>query len=104
MKMADDGYVPPQRTKIPVMGKEAQGMIAAEMFNMASGGFIPPHMEMIAKKIAYVISGGEARQGLLVSEQYMLDLEREAFVELWRTENTQKMADHIFRTGKPLLM
>jgi 3-hydroxyacyl-CoA dehydrogenase len=61
-------------------------------------------MEMIAKRIAYVISGGEARQGLLVSEQYMLDLEREAFVDLWKTENTQKMAEHIFKTGKPLLM
>lgn len=104
LKMVDDGYVPPQKTKIPVMGKEAQGMILAEMFNMASGGFIPPHMEMIAKRIAYVISGGEARQGLLVSEQYMLDLEREAFVDLWKTENTQKMAEHIFKTGKPLLM
>ena len=104
LKMVDDGYVAPQKTKIPVMGREAQGMIAAEMFNMASGSFIPPHMEMIAKKIAYVISGGEAKQGMLVSEQYMLDLEREAFVELWRTENSQKMADHIFRTGKPLLM
>lgn len=104
LKMVDDGYVAPQQTKIPVMGREAQAMIDAEMFNMASGGFIPPHMEMIAKKIAYVISGGEAKQGLLVSEQYMLDLEREAFVELWKTENTQKMAAHIFTTGKPLLM
>ncbi|MBU0994306.1 MAG: 3-hydroxyacyl-CoA dehydrogenase/enoyl-CoA hydratase family protein [Proteobacteria bacterium] len=104
LKMVDDGYVAPKKTKIPVMGREAQGMIYVEMFNMSQGSFIPPHMELIAKKVAYVISGGEARQGMLVSEQYMLDLEREAFVELWKTENTQKMAEHIFKTGKPLLM
>jgi len=104
LKMVDDGYAPPAKTKIPVMGKEAQGMIDAEMFNMASGGYIPPHMELIAKKIAYVISGGEARQGQLVSEDYMLKLEREAFVELWKSENSQKMAANILATGKPLMM
>ncbi len=104
LKMVDEGYVAPAKTKIPVMGKEAQGMIHAEMFNMASGGFVPPHMEMISKKIAYVVSGGEAKQGTMVSEDYMLKLEREAFVELWQTENTQKMAAHILKTGKPLMM
>ena len=104
LKMVSDGYVPPAKTKIPVMGREAQGMIHAEMFNMASGGYVPPHMEMISKKIAYVVSGGEAKQGTLVSEDYMLQLEREAFVELWQTENSQKMAAHILKTGKPLMM
>ena len=86
------------------MGQEAQGMIWAEMYNMASGGYVPPHMEMISKKIAYVLSGGEAKTGMQVTEDYMLKLEREAFVELWKTENTQKMAEHILTTGKPLMM
>ena len=104
LRFHEDGYVPPAKTRIPVMGQAAQGMIWAEMFNMSQGGFVPPHMEMISKKIAYVISGGEAKQGTLVTEDYMLQLEREAFVELWKTENTQKMAEHILTTGKPLMM
>ena len=104
LRMVDDGYHPPAKTKIPVMGTEAQGMIFAEMFNMASGGYIPPHMETISKKIAYVVSGGEARQGMMVTEDYMLKLEREAFIDLWKTENTQKMANHMLTAGKTLMI
>jgi len=104
LRMVEDGYVAPVKTKIPIMGREAQGMIHAELFNMASGGYITPHMNFIAKKIAYVISGGEAKQGIAVSEDYMLKLEREAFVELWQTENSQKMAEHMLTKGKPLMI
>ncbi len=103
LKMVDEGYTPPAKTRIPVMGQAGQGMIWAEMMNMSQGGYVPPHMEMISKKIAYVVSGGESKTGT-VEEQYMLDLEREAFVELWKTENSQKMAAHILKTGKPLMM
>jgi len=104
LKLLDDGYVPPAKKKYPVMGLEAQGMIWAEMLNMRNGGYIPKHMEFIAKKIAYCMSGGEARQGQLVSEEYLMKLEREAFVDLWKTEETQKMAEHILNTGKPLMI
>ncbi len=104
LKMVDDGYVAPAKKKFPVMGQEAQGMIWAELNNMKLGGYIPKHMEFIAKKIAYCITGGEARQGMLVSEDYLCKLEREAFVDLWKTEETQKMAEHILTTGKPLMM
>ncbi|MFO7736255.1 MAG: 3-hydroxyacyl-CoA dehydrogenase/enoyl-CoA hydratase family protein [bacterium] len=104
IKMVEDGYVAPAKTKIPVFGKDALGMIYAELWNMHHGNFITPHMEYIAKRIAYVLSGGEANQGALVSEDYMLQLERETFVDLWKTENTQKMAEHIVKTGKPLMI
>ncbi len=104
LKMIDDGYVPPAKTKIPVMGQEAQGMVHAELLNMKLGGYITPHMEFIAKRIAYVISGGDARERLELSEEAMYKLEREAFVDLWKTENTQKMAEHILKTGKPLMI
>ena len=104
LSMVENGYAPPAKKKYPVMGQEAQGMVWAEMLNMSSGGYIPKHMEFIAKKIIYCMSGGEARQGQLVSEDYLLKLEREAFVDLWRTEATQKMAAHILSTGKPLMM
>ena len=104
LKMVDDGYAPPKKTKIPVLGREAHGMLWAEMNNMKGGGYITPHMETIAKKAAFCMSGGDVPQGTLVSEEYLMKLEREAFVDLWRTENTQKMAEHMMKTGKPLML
>ncbi len=104
LKLVDDGYVPPRKRKLPVFGREAQGMIASNMLNMRIGGYITPHMEFIATKIAYCMSGGDVIQGTRVSEEYLLGLEREAFVELWKTENTQKMAEHMMKTGKPLML
>ena len=104
LRMAEDGYKAPLKKKVVVMGQAAQGMAWAEISNMKSGGFISPHMDFIAKKIAYCMSGGEAFQGQAVSEDYLLKLEREAFVELWKTESTVKMAQNILKTGKPLLI
>ncbi len=104
LKMLDEGYVAPKKKKIPVMGAEAHGMIWAEMFNMKNGGYITPHMETIAKKIAICMSGGDVKCGTEVDEEYLMTLEREAFVDLWKTENTQKMAEHIMTTGKPLMI
>jgi 3-hydroxyacyl-CoA dehydrogenase len=104
LRMAEDGYAPPAKKKYPVMGQAAQGMVWAQMNDMKNGGYIPPHMEFIAKKAIYCMSGGEATQGQMVSEEYLMRLEREAFVELWKTENTQKMAEHIMKTGKPLMI
>ncbi|NMD39365.1 MAG: enoyl-CoA hydratase/isomerase family protein, partial [Deltaproteobacteria bacterium] len=104
LRMLDEGYVPPRKKKIPVMGREALGMIYAEMLNMKNGGYITPHMETIAKKIAFCMSGGLVQGGTLVDEEYLMTLEREAFVDVWKTENTQKMAEHILNTGKPLMI
>jgi len=61
-------------------------------------------MAHIARTIAYVLSGGDAKPGDEISEDYMLKLEREAFVDLWKTENTQKMAEHMATKGKPLML
>ncbi len=104
LKMLDDGYAPPLKTKIPVLGREAVGMVWAELFNMKGGGYIPPHMETISKKIAVCLSGGDVPSGTAVSEEHLMTLEREAFVDLWKTENTQKMAENIMKTGKPLMI
>ena len=102
--MVDDGYVPPRKSTFPVMGSEGQGMAWANLFNLTEGGYVPNHMAHITKNIAYVLAGGDVIQGTVVSEQHILDLEREAFVELWKTENTVKMAEHILNTGKPLFI
>ena len=104
LKMVDDGYAPPRKKKTEVFGREAQGMIWAEMNNMKSGGYITPHMEFIAKKIAVCMAGGDVPKGTLVSEEQLMTLEREAFVDLWKTENSQKMAENIIKTGKPLFL
>lgn len=104
LRMVEDGYTPPVKKKYPVMGQAAQGMVWAQMADMRNGGFLPPHMEIISKKAIYCLSGGEATQGQLVSEEYLMKLEREAFVDLWKTEGTQKMAEHIMKTGKPLMI
>ncbi|MFH0977573.1 MAG: 3-hydroxyacyl-CoA dehydrogenase/enoyl-CoA hydratase family protein [Spirochaetota bacterium] len=104
LRMVEDGFRPALKKKIIVMGQAAQGMVWAELQDMKTGGFISPHMEFTAKKIAYCMSGGEAFQRQTVSEDYLLKLEREAFVELWETESTLKMAEHILKTGKPLLI
>lgn len=104
LKMVDDGYTAPRKEKYPVFGREAQGMIWAEMLNMKSGGYITPHMEFIAKKACFCLAGGDVPCGTLVSEDYLMTLEREAFVELWKTEGTQKMAESMMTTGKPLFI
>ncbi|MBP7734359.1 MAG: enoyl-CoA hydratase/isomerase family protein [Spirochaetes bacterium] len=104
LKMVDDGYAPPLKKKIPVMGRDGIGMIWAEMLNMRTAGTMPPYMETIAKKICHCMAGGDVMNGSLVNEEYLMTLERESFVDLWRNENTQKMAAHILGTGKPLIM
>jgi len=104
LKMVDDGYAPPIKKGIQVLGREGIGMVWAEMLNMKSGGYITPHMEFIAKKIAVCMCGGDVPSGTEVSEEHLMKLEREAFVDLWKTENTQKMAEHIMKTGKPLFL
>ncbi len=104
LKMVDDGYVAPRKKDVTVFGREAHGMLWAEMLNMKSGGYITPHMEFIAKKAAFCMSGGDVPSGTKVSEDYLQTLEREAFVDLWKTENTQKMAESMMTTGKPLFL
>ena len=79
-------------------------MINSQLFSMSEGGFVPPHMGEIMKKITYIVAGGDLPTGTQVTEEYILNLEIEAFVDLWKTEATRKMAEHILKTGKPLMM
>jgi len=104
LRMVEDGYSPPAKKLIPVMGREAHGMVWAEMLNMKGGNYITPHMEFISKKICEVMTGGDIKQGSKITEEQWMKNEREAFVELWKTENSQKMAEHMLKTGKPLMI
>jgi 3-hydroxyacyl-CoA dehydrogenase len=100
--MVDEGYAPPPKRKIKVLGQAAQGMVNAEISNMLSGKFISEYDAFLAKKIAYVISGGDVRDNSEVSEDVILTLEREAFLELLKEEKTLARIAHMLTTGKPL--
>ncbi len=102
LKMADEGYAPPPRRKIKVLGQAAQGMVNAEVSNMLSGKFISEYDALLAKKIAYVISGGDVRDNAEVDEDVILTLEREVFLEFLKEEKTLARIEHMLATGKPL--
>jgi len=102
LKMVDEGYAPPVKRKIKAFGAAAQGMINAELFNMQSAQYVSEYDVFLAKRIAYVISGGDIRTNSLIDEEVILNLEREAFVDFWKEEKTVARVEHMLTTGKPL--
>ena len=97
------GYVQPvQREDILVLGESAQAAMKLALHMMKRGGFISDHDELIGKKLANVMSGGSMNHSAYVSEQYLIDLEREAFVSLCGERKTQDRIAAMLKTGKPL--
>ena len=97
------GYVQPvERTDIMVLGESAQAAMKLALHMMKQGGFISDHDVLIGKKLAKVMSGGDLNHKTFVSEQYLLDLEREAFVSLCGERKTQERIAAMLKTGKPL--
>jgi 3-hydroxyacyl-CoA dehydrogenase len=102
LKMVDDGYAPPVKRPIKVIGAAAQGMIESELFNMQAAKFVSEYDVFLAKRIAFVISGGDVRTNSTIDEEVILNLEREAFVDFWKQEKTVARVEHMLTTGKPL--
>jgi 3-hydroxyacyl-CoA dehydrogenase len=102
LKMLDDGYAPPVKGRIKVLGQAAQGMVAAQISDMASGGFVSEYDAFLARRIAYVISGGDVRDNAEVTDDVILSLERQAFIDFLKEEKTQARIEHMLKTGKPL--
>ena len=101
--MADQGYTKPiQRTDIKVLGKQALGMFLVGTDQMVAGNYISEHDKKIANKLAYVMAGGDLSEASYVSEQYLLDLEREAFLSLTGERKTLERLQHMIQKGKPL--
>ncbi len=101
--LAEAGYRPPLRIReIPVAGATGIANIKSLLVNMLEGGFISEHDNLIASKVAYVMCGGDLTPGSLVDENWFLELERAAFMELLATEKTQVRIEHTLKTGKPL--
>ncbi|WP_339611312.1 3-hydroxyacyl-CoA dehydrogenase/enoyl-CoA hydratase family protein [uncultured Xanthomarina sp.] len=101
--MAEAGYTQPvKRTDVKVLGKQALGMFLVGTDSMEDSNYISEHDQKIANKLAYVMAGGDLSEPTLVSEQYLLDLEREAFLSLCTERKTLERIQHMLKTGKPL--
>ena len=95
-------YKKPKPALIPVMGENFRGMCDSVLYNMRYGNFISDYDVQIAKKLAYIISGGDCAEGTFVSEQEILDLEKEAFMSLVAEPKTQDRIMNMLSSGKPL--
>jgi 3-hydroxyacyl-CoA dehydrogenase len=103
LELADAGYTQPtQKTNIKVHGKGALAMFKTGVYAMQQGNYISTHEQLIADKLAYVMCGGDLSSPTEVSEQYLLDLEREAFLSLCGERKTLERIQSILTTGKPL--
>ena len=101
--MADDGYSEPiEDQNIRVLGRSAMGMIYAGTNSMLAGNYISEHDQLISRKLGWVMCGGDLSSPTHVSEQYLLDLEREAFLSLCGERKTLERIKSILTTGKPL--
>ncbi len=103
IEIYDNGYtMPVQRTDIKVLGRSVLGMLYAGINGMFRGNYITDHDVKIAKKLAYVMCGGDLSEPTLVNEQYLLNLEREAFLSLCGEKKTLERLQSVLKTGKPV--
>ncbi|MBK4733568.1 3-hydroxyacyl-CoA dehydrogenase NAD-binding domain-containing protein [Noviherbaspirillum pedocola] len=100
--MFDAGYRPPLAAPVPVVGRYGIATIGAQLINMRDGGFISAHDYKLGLMIAEIVCGGDVDAGSLVNEQWLLDLERKAFVELLGNPKTQERIMGMVQTGKPV--
>lgn len=103
IELADSGYVMPvQRKDVKVLGRSALGTLFAGIHGMWRAGYATDHDVTVAKKLAYVMCGGDLSEPTLVSEQYLLDLEREAFLSLCGEKKTLERIQSVLKGGKPV--
>ncbi len=102
LSLVATGYKPPRPALIPVMGENFRGMVNAILQNMYYGKFVSEYDLHVSKKVAYILSGGDCAEGTYVSEQEILELEKEAFVSLCGEKKTQERIMYMLTNGKPL--
>jgi 3-hydroxyacyl-CoA dehydrogenase len=103
IELANDGYVQkPQRDDILVLGRTALGALYSGIESFGISNYASEHDQLIARKLAFVMAGGDFTQPTQVTEQYLLNLEREAFLSLLGERKTLQRIQHILKTGKPL--
>ena len=98
-----EGYTPPRpKDDIRVAGRDSFAMIKLALWTMRKSGYILDHDVTVSEKVGYVLCGGDVTENTIVTEQYLLDLEREAFLSLCGHPKTQARIQHLLSTGKPL--
>lgn len=103
IEIYDSGYVTPvQKKDVKVLGRSALGALYAGIHGMWRANYATDHDVTVAKKLAYVMCGGDLSEPTLVSEQYLLDLEREAFLSLCGEKKTLERIQSVLKGGKPL--
>jgi 3-hydroxyacyl-CoA dehydrogenase len=103
IELYDDGYtIPVPRKDVKVLGRSALGALYAGIHSMWRGHYATDHDVVVAKKLAYVMCGGDLSEPTLVSEQYILDLEREAFLSLCGEKKTLERIQSVLKGGKPI--
>lgn len=100
--LAEQGYTQPIEQKVTVLGKDALGMFYVGTDQMLAGKFISEHDKKIANKLAFVMVGGNLSEPTLVNEQYLLNLERETFLQLCGERKTLERMQYMLQNGKPL--
>ncbi|MGB2273267.1 MAG: 3-hydroxyacyl-CoA dehydrogenase/enoyl-CoA hydratase family protein [Flavicella sp.] len=102
LQMLDDGYTQPATKKVKVLGQQALGMFQVGTDSLHAGRYASEHDKKIANKLGYIMAGGNLSEPTMVSEQYLLDLEREAILSLLTERKTLERIQHTLKTGKPL--
>ena len=103
LEMYDEGYITPvMRTDIKVLGRSALGALYAGINGMWRANYATDHDALVARKLAYVMCGGDLSEPTLVSEQYLLDLERQAFLSLCGEKKTLERIQSVLKSGKPV--
>jgi 3-hydroxyacyl-CoA dehydrogenase len=103
LEMYNEGYVQQQpRNDVKVLGRGALGAMLAGLNGMRLGNYITEHDQKVAAKLAYVMCGGDLSEASLVSEQYLLDIEREAFLSLCGEKKTLERIQSVLKVGKPV--
>jgi 3-hydroxyacyl-CoA dehydrogenase len=102
LALSRTGYRPPEPKKIPVVGETGYNTLRLGAYGMLQSGYISEHDYKIAGKLAYVLSGGTLPEGTLVDEQYLLDIEREAFLSLAGEPKSQQRMQYMLTKNKPL--
>ncbi|MET3292693.1 UNVERIFIED_CONTAM: 3-hydroxyacyl-CoA dehydrogenase [Brevibacillus sp. OAP136] len=102
LTMDQEGYKPQAQRKIRVIGESGYANLRASIRGMKLSGYISDHDELVASKVAYVMSGGSVPAGTEVTESYILELERKAFLELLQQPKSQQRMQHMLAKGKPL--
>ncbi len=103
LEISESGYITPvQRTDIRVLGRSSLGALYAGINGMWRANYATDHDALVARKLAYVMCGGDLSEPTLVTEQYLLDLEREAFLSLCGEKKTLERIQGVLKTGKPV--